>query len=244
MLALEGTPPSSGLLYDHDDARRGQSHARSMQERSAAAGVGDSVGRPLKALSALGSSADEHGFYVSMVEATVGRKHPAYGSQALRDALGAVDQFVFVSVERDGGATAGATPKDIALGSYQMVPLVVHDGQRASDLDVLGASAARDVFPPTHEAVRVDDHSSTRLRAVVDVLEKMAVSSASAASAASDTGVTYVLPVNAMLMNESFTAKSIQNFGAFGTRVFMQRVPGILKASDGEDLGVFAAISI
>jgi hypothetical protein len=138
---------------------------------------------------------------------------------------------------------SGATPKDIALGTYQMVPLMVHDRQRAADLDVLGASAARDVFPPTYEAVRIDEHLSARVRAVVDVLEKMAASP-TASTATSDTGLTYVLPVNAMLMNETFTAKSIENIASLGTRVFIQRVPGILKASDGEDMGIFAAISI
>ena len=141
--------------------------------------------------------------------------------------------MVFVSSKRDGGSTAGASPKELVLGDFELVPLVVHDAQRAADLDVLGASAKRDVFPPVKKPVRLDKTASDRMRTIASAMQKMG----SSAQRREQVHMSYVLPVNAMVFNESFTPETLKAFDARMSCGFTKRIPGILTSDTGKTLG-------
>jgi hypothetical protein len=242
-LALEGTTPSSALVYDHNAQVRAELHRHARRQKEAGAVVGQSAGRALKTLAALGESEDTHGFYDAFVEATLATTHPMWSDVELRRlGGGATQQLVFASPQRDGMASAGASPRELATGNFALVPLAPAPQQRALDFDALAEVAARDVFPPATTSPRLSKETSAQLAATRAALEALSVSDV--ASRGTSTPVTYVLSTNALLFNPEYVAKTIDKYARHPRSVLLRDVPGLVSDSEGKDVGFMAAVIV
>ena len=115
--AMEGTTPSSPVMYVPDASRRSLIEADVDKDDKAFAKASPNVFRSIKILHVGGSSAGStHRFYRDLVEFTFSRKSPFYTDPILRNFNAAASQFVLSRAhDQDAVSSAGATPKDIVM---------------------------------------------------------------------------------------------------------------------------------
>eukprot|EP00966_Prymnesium_polylepis_P215355 4987589-Prymnesium_polylepis.1 len=124
-LAIEGTTPASSTLYDNDSSSRETQTSYVAKQEKAIAKVTPNVMRSVKVLHVGGSSSGStHRFYRDIVEITFPRSHPFWSDRALREQNAVSSQYVMSRGDEGHTTSAGATPKDIQLEEYLMVPLL------------------------------------------------------------------------------------------------------------------------
>lgn len=164
--AVEGTTPASPILHatgkKADDAARNAKLDQAALEKAA-----PNVGRSIKILYVGGRDEEhKHKFYHDFVEFNLGRSHPLWSAPAVRELGCASSQIVLCQeASRVSGAigAAGATPRDLVVGAYSAVPLVVADGPTAALLDYASEAADLDVLPPRPPGTQLNAFESAQL---------------------------------------------------------------------------------
>lgn len=148
--AIEGTTPSSPVMYVQNSATRRNAEKDAKNDDAALAKASPNVFRSVKVLHVGGSkSGSTHRFYRDLVEVTFPRSHPLYQNKELRDLNSAASQYVLARPQPgEAIQTVGATPKDLVEEKYMVVPLVSLDAKMAAILDHASDVAAKDVIPP------------------------------------------------------------------------------------------------
>lgn len=148
---IEGTTPASPILYATGQAYTDAARNASNDEK-AFAKAAPNVGRSIKILYTGGANAQSpHRFYHDFVEFNLGRSHPLWVNPQVRELGAAMTQVVFgKEPSRISGAieAAGATPRDLVVGTYSAVPLVTTNAETAALLDYASEQAELDVMPP------------------------------------------------------------------------------------------------
>ena len=240
--ALEGTTPSSALLYEKDANTRKEMYDEAHSVKDGAHILGENAFRMLRVLAASGKNPDSHGFYHDLVESTRSDQHPLWIDTELRAMAGSAHQWTLVSNARDGMSTAGATPKEMATRSYQMIPVAMSNASRAEDLDVLSAAAARDVFPPSLRPLRLGAEASAIYKSNIDAIKKFADTKIAARGSTSP--ITFVAAANALIFNNKFVQRSLEKFGVHEHRVMKRDIPGLIHDHEGNDAGIMIAVTV
>lgn len=148
-LAVEGTTPASPVLYIPDPSRRYAAQRDAESDKRAFALAAPNVGRSFKVLHVGGSKVSEpHAFYHDFVEWSVHGSHPLYTDAKVRELGAAASQFVFTRTGSHDITQAGATPSQLVLNDYALVPLHVIDTEKGKILDFAADASRADVIPP------------------------------------------------------------------------------------------------
>jgi hypothetical protein len=193
-LAIEGTTPAVGVLWNPNAEMRAQLAHETAIEESAYSKVGSSIARAVQRMHVGGGVASsvadgeqaftsasigdavggEHKFYRKVVELSVPRSAPLYADSTLRALDKAASQFVVAQPHPKGkGYVAGVSPKDIVKGAYTLLPLATLTGAQAKALDYASDFAALDVMPKRSGPMRLNERQSNALRHSVGVLEAL-----------------------------------------------------------------------
>ena len=146
-LAIEGTSPvSPSLLFSRDDKDRIARRRVARDDRKIASMIGPNVARGITQLDVGPSNMEtNHVFYSSMVEFIVSHHEELFRNAALREAGYATAQLVLAQAQQT--AVAGATPKDVAMSSFSLLPLWTVDQQTGADFDVALNEVKRNTLP-------------------------------------------------------------------------------------------------
>lgn len=242
-LAIEGTTPAYARLYETNRSHRDAGRAAATRAKSSMRALGAGLGRGLKDLSSLGASADVHGFYRHFVERTSPHSHPIWKSGALRQlGGGALQQFVYVPIGRGDASTAGASPMEVRLGEYALVPLAFASHAAASDFDVAAKPALENVAPPMGEPLALSEDHAAIYAANRVALETLAKTSPP--HPASGSTLLYVLASNALVSNQMFIANTLAKVTRHAHDVLIRDVRDYYVDSSGQSVGYLAAIAV
>ena len=145
VLVAEGTTPASASICVSGE-RLAKARTNAHLDAKAFTKVGSTIGRSIKILYA-GGRHEGHQFYSDFVEFNVDRHSPLWTDPTVRGLGHAATQFVFAQPPSRAHAhnitVAGATPEQLASGTFAAVPLVPVAGHTAAALDVGSAMAER-----------------------------------------------------------------------------------------------------
>lgn len=245
--AIEGTTPTSPVMYVPDAAKRAKIEGRVKREDIALAKASPNVFRSVKILHVGGSSAGStHRFYRDFVEFTFSRKSPLYTNSRLRQLNAAASQFV---LSRDTPAdeleSAGATPKDVVMQDYIMVPLVAVNDQSGAILDIASDVAAQDVMPDRGGGPMVlTPFQTENLKRSHDSLK--ALHERMKDKEQHGQCVLYEVAYSTLVHNPSGVehfVKTMENVGTKG-HVDFATIEGLAIRADGSQAGVFATVNV
>jgi hypothetical protein len=242
--AVEGTTPASPILFDRDDKRRQAAYDTSTKDSAAFDKFAPNVGRSLKTLHAGGNgSPDLHRFYAQMLEISVHPDHPLYSDTTLRSMGVAASQLVFA---RPGTHVkeAGATPRQLAMGDYVMIPLHTIDAERGEALDLAAAESKKDVLPPRGGPMVLSDAQSRDLRRSIAALEQLDAELTKVPQRGHTVAYTmaYSTLVNSPLSVEHFVARIRAN--AIAGVVDINYIDDLAVHKDGSPAGAFVVANV
>ena len=261
-LAIEGTTPASSTLYNRDSANREAQTKYVKRQEKAMAKVSPNVMRSLKVLHVGGSaSGSTHRFYRDVVEITFPRPHALWSDSTIRDKNAAASQYVMCRHIKDDNnhiREAGATPKDIQLEEYLLVPLISVTKEASVTLDTASRIAEADVVAPrprtamelTPAQAKTYEMSLKELRDLKDHLSTK--NKQSDVSYDDDDGVTttHIVALSTLVHNPMGIAqfcKSIKRSATGGAIRGMDeadKIRGLVKVSDDADMGYFVTVSV
>lgn len=242
-LAIEGTTPAFARLYEVNRSQRDAGRIAASRAKTAMRALGAGMGRGLKDLSSLGPSDDAHGFYRHLVERTSAHSHPLWASSALREiAGGALQQLVYVPTARGDSGTAGATPKEVRLDRYALLPLAFATVKGATDLDVAAVPALENVMPSLGKPLALSREHALIYKTNREALEQLAAVSVPRPASAST--LLYVFASNALVSNEAFISNALSKIGAHAHDVVVHDLADYYVDSDGTSVGYLAAIAV
>ena len=240
--AIEGTTPASPILYIVDSKKRSDVADGVKRDQKAFAAAAPTVARGLKVLH-VGGHGDGHLFYHDFVELSFHPSNPLYADEKLRDIGHAASQFVFGVTNSVDIKEAGASPKQLVLNDYAVVPMHTIDTVRGKLLDFSGSLSRADVLPPRSESMQLSVKQTANLKRSLAALKLLS----DHLPDSHDTGhcVAYVITFSALTNNP----QSVEHFVA---RVSDTSVAGVVDLSiiddlavdaDGKPAGVFAVVN-
>lgn len=242
-LAIEGTTPAYARLYEVNRSHRDAGRAAAARAKTSMRALGAGLGRGLKDLSSLGASADVHGFYRHFVERTSPHSHPVWKSSVLRQiGGGALQQFVYVPVGRGDASTAGASPMEVRLGQYALVPLAFASHAAAADFDFAAKPALENVMPTMDGPLALSEDHTVIYAANRAALEGLAKTSPP--RPASGSTLLYVFASNALVSNKMFIANTLAKVTKHAHDVVIRDVDDYYTDHAGNSVGYLAAIAV
>ena len=168
-LSMEGTTLASSCMYKHSLADRQARTKSYINDKKLATMLAPNITRTHKTLDAGEKGA--HAFYNSMVELSVSMKHPLFTSAPLRELKVASPHYRFVRPREDQPIeVAGASPEDLAKGTWAMLPLWQAGTTESVVLDAAHAEAAANVVPMRGEPLTLRDEQVESLGASMSLL--------------------------------------------------------------------------
>lgn len=168
-LSIEGTSPASPRLYCPDASARAECTIECEQVMKALCKMGPTAFRPWRMMHVGGADAGStHSFYVDFCEATFCQSSPMFSGQ--------VSQFVFVRLQDAYNKTdsAGASPRDVFMGNYKLVPLCYLTPQEMKSLNDASKKAKSDVMPKReYGEMKLDDFQSRNLQESISALQEL-----------------------------------------------------------------------
>lgn len=224
-LAIEGTVPSSSLLFELDHAKRDETTQQAAAEKAALDSVSPNVGRSMKILHA---SPMGHAFYHSLVEVSLGADHPLFASKPLRELSGAASQFVLVNES----GHAGATPRQLAEDDFRALPLQTVGTAAAEAFDLASEISDRNVMPPRAEPYRLTAEQVASLDRARAAMEKLKRGSGGIGGCV----VAYTLSLATLVFNPLGVEHFAERVGSKSGSVAVdtKEVPGLLVGPEGE----------
>lgn len=261
----EGTTPASSILYRPGEAGRA-SRVNMQNDKKAFKKIGPTIGRSVKIL----HSADEegtHNFYRDFVELTLSRDHPLWASPSVRSVGAAASQFVFSRYKDDvlnmdahdhSVIEAGASPKEVAMRQFALVPLVVADAKTAETLDYASVYAEKDAMPPNASmSEKLSAFQTRQMSASLGHLEKLnetlrmrlqdqdGVDAASEDTTGVNQTVAHVVTLASLVNNPSGIEHLCKRIEANAVSGVVDSVPlnGLLVDDKGNDAGRFVIVN-
>jgi len=172
-LAIEGTSPvSPSLLYSRSAEDRISRRRVARGDKSIAELVGPSIARSITQLDVGSSNVDTgHVFYNSIVEFILSPHENIFKNQNLRSSNYATAQFVLA--QTNDTAVAGATPKQIAMGDFALLPLWKLGEKDGADLDVALEEVRRNTMPKREGLTKLNEDETTTFRKNIEELMKL-----------------------------------------------------------------------
>ena len=252
-LSMEGTTLASSCMYTHDlDTRkaRQQSYAR---DKAVATALAPNVTRTHKTLDA--GESGSHAFYNSMVEISLSMRHPLFTSAPLRSLGLASPHYRFARPREDQPIqVAGASPEDLALGGWSVVPLWRSGAAEAAVLDVAHAEAASNVVPMRGTPLTLQPPQLESLNAsmaLLEALNEVLSKRADSPEAEATHGSRHLISAAALIGNpeavKAFAKTVATNEGITGEVKGLgddKIVPGVAVDADGTDVGRFVVVEL
>lgn len=244
--AIEGTTPASPVLYDMDADRRYAATHNAERDVKAFDACAPNVGRSVKTLHVSKSrpgTQDVHRFYHDFVELSLHPSHPLYADATLREMGVATTQLVFA---RPGShiTEAGASPRQMVLGDYAMVPLHTVDTERGASIDFASVEAKRDVMPGRAGPMVLSVSQSRDLKRSIAALEQLDDSLTKEPTCGHTVAYTlaYSTLVNSPLAVEHF-AMRLKEAAVAGV-VDINYVEDLAVHADGSQAGAFIVANV
>ena len=252
-LSMEGTTLASSCMYTHDlDTRkaRSESYAR---DKIVATALAPNVTRTHKVLDA--GEKGSHAFYNSMVEISLSMRHPLFTSEALRSLGLASPHYRFARPREDQPIqVAGASPEDLALGNWSVVPLWRSGTAEADVLDVAHAEAASNVVPMRGKPLTLQPPQVKSLNtsmALLEALQEVLSKRVDIPEAEATHGSRHLISAAALIGNpeavKAFAKTVATNDGITGEVKGLgddKIVPGVAANGDGVDVGRFVVVEL
>lgn len=148
--AVEGTTPASPVLYMSTGEGRETAERDAALDAKVFGVAAPNIGRGLKIMHVGGSHTDDpHRFYHDFVELSIHPRHPLYAHPGVRELGEGASQFVFGKTPTGKALTdAGASPRQLSMGDFVVLPLHRIDASSGKILDFAAAASKRDVVPP------------------------------------------------------------------------------------------------
>lgn len=248
--AIEGTTPASGILYSSGKAAADKLE-RVKRDDMAFAKASPSVGRSIKILHVGGQDSNNpHRFYRDFVEFNLGNTSPLWTDPNVR-AIGAATTQLVLSKQPNKISNSidsvGATPRDIAVGSYAAVPLVTTNHETASLLDYANEQTLLDVMPPRPPNIELSPHASTGLSQSLQALSKLDDHLQSSGDAADNDGhwVGYLLSFSTLCNNPMAVRHFCERLASVSNKGLVDSldVKGLAHTTQGAEAGRMVVIS-
>ena len=247
--AIEGTTPSSPVLYVANSVTRRNAEEDAKKDDIALAKASPNVFRSVKVLHVGGSkSGSTHRFYRDLVEITFPRTHPLYQDKELRELKSAATQYV-LSRPQPGEAiqTVGATPKDLVDEKYLVTPLVSLDAQMAGILDYASDLAAKDVIPPRPIGpMKLNDFQTNSLKqSMATIYDLRNQINKDGAGIDGSHCVQYIVAFSTLVHNPKGVEHFCKTIKDLATDGCVDCVPinGLAVAEDGQEVGEFVSVN-
>jgi hypothetical protein len=244
-LAVEGTTPASGLLFQRDEALRLASQEAVSEEASALKKLAPSIGRSVKVLHV--DASGEHAFYHDFVELSVAIEHPLFADAALREAGLAASQFVLANPDASGRLQAGATSRQVAEGEFHLLPLTAVSSPAAEALQLASDISDANVVPPRREPLVLRPRQVKNLGDSAAAVEKLeARVEAKGEAKCEGACVAYTLSLSSMVNNPLAVQHFCDRVASQAKAVIVETrsVPGLLRGPEGELDAPFSHISV
>lgn len=171
-LAFEGTTFASSCLYTHNRTDREDRKAYFISDKEVAKNLSPNITRSFKTLDV--GAKGEHAFYMSKVEIGLSLAHPLHTNETLRQFSLASAQYRFVQPEEgEPLRRSGATPKDLATGTFAVVPLWSVGGEMGRVMDAAQAEATANTMPMRGVAMRLSSHETETYDASMKALHEL-----------------------------------------------------------------------
>lgn len=198
-----------------------------------------------------GNGRSTHAMYNEMLELHLSEHHPLWTDPEVRRLGGSTTQLCFTqrpSAVSHKLTTPGATPRDLACGTYAMVPLFTATAADAEALDVASKMTDHDVMPPSSTTWALTPAESERYRQSMEQIRELGEALSAGEYSASDDHhcVAYTLSLNGLVHNPaavSHFCKRIRDVAVTGT-VDVHGVPELLTTDDGADAGQFVVVNV
>lgn len=259
-LAIEGTTPASPTLYNGDSAGRAILTKYVKKQEKAMAKVSPNVMRSIKVLHVGGSSSGStHRFYRDIVEITFPRNHALWSNDSLRIRSAAASQYVLcrhIVDDEDHIKEAGATPKDIQLEEYLLVPLISVSAPAAELLDSASIVAQSDVVAPRpRQAMRLtplqEGTYNESIQHLVDLKEHLDRQQDAEVEDGHDSATaTYIVALSTLVHNPKGIAQfctAIKRSAIGGTVTGMEggdKIKSLVAGASGEDIAHFVVVGV
>lgn len=247
-LAIEGTAPLSPLLYVTGKVAE-KAAATAAADEVALSRAAPNVGRSMKVMYVGGSDPQNpHRFYHDFVELNLGRSHPLWTSEALRENGAAMTQIVLGKQANRVNNTisvAGATPRELVTRQYSAVPLISTDTKLATLIDYASEQADLNVMPPRPPAATLDEFQSAQLGKSFEALAALDDVLKNGNDASPGHTVAYLLAYSTLINNpkgvEHFCRrlKSVATFGM----VDALDIAGLAKDVHGAEAGKMVVVN-
>ena len=171
-LSMEGTTLASSCLYKHDHAERERRKAAYAKDKEVATRLAPNITRTHKTLDS--GEKGTHAFYKALVELSISMTHPLFTHKALRTLGVASPHYRFIRPREDEPMErAGASPEDLALGNFALMPLWEVNKTDGALLDKAHAEAAANTLPMRQEPLTLDEHDVKCLEASESALRTL-----------------------------------------------------------------------
>ena len=168
-LSMEGTTLASSCMYKHALADRQARSKSFINDKKLATMLAPNITRTHKTLDA--GEKGSHAFYNSMVELSVSMKNPLFTSAPLRELNVASPHYRFVRPREDQPIeVAGASPEDLANGTWAALPLWQAGTAESVVLDAAHAEATANIVPMRGEPLALRDEQVESLSASLSLL--------------------------------------------------------------------------
>lgn len=247
--AIEGTTPTSPLLYMEDLKARELAHKQAESDKVVFSKAAPNVFRSRKILHVGGSRNDStHSFYSDLVELTFAPDNPLYSSPSLRAESVAASQYVLTyDIDGDEIQHAGCSPRQLVMEKYGAFPLVQLNSQSAAIIEFASNFAKLDVMPPrVKEPLQLSDYQSQTLEESMKHISGL--ETAFKEKTAKDTipttsshCVAYVVAFNTLVHNPNGVKQFVETMYRCAVDGIVDKriIPGLALDNKGEDVGIF-----
>lgn len=230
--AIEGTTPSTPLLYDEDAERRARQTSEAAKDTKVFSRLSPNIARSVKSLHVGGAKASNpHRFYHDFVDLSLHPSHPLYGDYGLRSMDKAASQWTFARPSRGKPTEAGCSPRQLFSKDYFLVPMQKVNNTAGSILDFAAHVSKNDVIPPRPGPMVLSKAQSENLRSSMASLRNLAANLNSGETNAH--GVSYTLSYSTLVSNPSAVENMCNNFAA-------KAVGGVVDFRTISDLALYA----
>lgn len=153
-LVAEGTSPCTSRIYTEDAHERAGRAVYAETATKIGKNLSPNIARMWRQLDS--STTGEHKFYVKMAELVLPYDTPLNTDATLRERGDASPHFRFVRPPADGIVTkAGATPKELGMRDFAMIPLYRFDATEGSLMDMAIEEANENIMAASKDTFRL-----------------------------------------------------------------------------------------
>ena len=171
-LAGEGTTFAKSTLYTHDPTERVALKEFFIRDKQVSESMSPNVTRTAKSLDVGLNGA--HSFYGSFVELGLSLKSPLFTDPTLRALGHATPHLRFAkSNQTDAITEAGASPKDLAIHAFSVVPLWKVGSSEAALIDEASVESIANTMPMRGTAIQLSENAVNDLNASLASLKDL-----------------------------------------------------------------------